>query len=100
MKISYFLTQRNHIFNISANTIFLTHGLQVGWISAVAETLQSNKSPTGTPLSESDTMWLGSAPSLAAIFSVAIFAWLVNAIGRKYCIVIFGIFQAVSKVII
>lgn len=82
---------------VLANTALISYGLQCGWVAVSAKTLQSELSPTGTALSDNEISWLASAPSLAATVAVGIFASLVDKFGRKKCILLIAMFQAVSN---
>lgn len=81
---------------ISANTSMFTYGLQCGWIAVFAKSLQSEQSPTGFALSDSEISWLASAPSLSATITVGIYTYLADKYGRRKCIILVALFQAVS----
>lgn len=74
----------------------LTYGLQCGWMSPMTKVLQSVESPTGRPLTDSEISWIASAPSLAAVFGVIMFLQIVDRYGRKICIMVVTVIQAVS----
>ena len=74
----------------------LTYGLQCGWMSPMTKILQSEESPTGRPLTDSEISWIASAPSLAGVLGVLMFLQIVDRYGRKISIMIMSLFQAVS----
>ncbi|XP_045497239.1 facilitated trehalose transporter Tret1-like isoform X1 [Colias croceus] len=64
----------------------LIYGLEVGWISPITKTLQSESSPLGYPLSDSVMAWVASSSCFAAAFGVSIYSYLSDQYGRKLAI--------------
>ncbi|KAJ8726710.1 hypothetical protein PYW08_015107 [Mythimna loreyi] len=79
---------------ILCNMTMLTYGLQCGWMSPMTKILQSEESPTGRPLTDSEISIIASAPSLAGVLGVIMFLQTVDRFGRKVSIMIMTIFQA------
>ncbi|XP_063369856.1 facilitated trehalose transporter Tret1-like [Cydia amplana] len=78
---------------VVANSILFTYGLQAGWMSPSAKVLQSSSSPTGAPLSDSTLGWVASLMPITALFTVPLFAYLADRIGRKNSILLMTVPQ-------
>lgn len=81
-------TERGHtrvqwLVVIIASMTLMTYGLQTGWISPMTRVLQSELSPTGYPLSDSEMSWLSSSMALIAVCGVPLYAYIADAYGRK-----------------
>ncbi|XP_026745106.1 facilitated trehalose transporter Tret1-like [Trichoplusia ni] len=67
-------------------------------MSPVTKLLQSEQSPAGRPLSDSEISWIASAPSLAGMVGVLFFVPLVERYGRKPGILIMLALQVLTWV--
>lgn len=83
-------------FSFPVNLSIITYGLQLGWISPVVKLLQSDQSPTGRPLTNSEIAWIASLPSLVSAFCASPYSWVVDRYGRRFGIATIGVAQAVS----
>ncbi|XP_063369844.1 facilitated trehalose transporter Tret1-like [Cydia amplana] len=86
-------TYMQWISGVVANSTLFTYGLQAGWLSPAAKVLQSRSSPTGAPLSDSTLGWIASLMPITAFFTVALFAFLADRIGRKNSILLITVPQ-------
>lgn len=86
-------TYMQWISGVVANSTLFTYGLQAGWLSPSAKVLQSWSSPTGAPLSDSTLGWVASLMPITAAFTVPLFAFLADRIGRKKSILLMAVPQ-------
>ncbi|CAH0629168.1 unnamed protein product [Chrysodeixis includens] len=84
---------------ILCNFTNFTYGLQAGWMSPMTKLLQSEDSPTGRSLSDSEISWIASTPCLAAVVGVLSFIQIVDRCGRKQGILITIVLQALTWII-
>ncbi|XP_026738524.1 facilitated trehalose transporter Tret1-like [Trichoplusia ni] len=84
---------------ISGNLTNFTYGLQTGWMSPMTKLLQSEYSPTGRSLTDTEISWIASAPCLAAVFGVLLFVQIVDRCGRKQGILLIILIQALTWII-
>ncbi|KAJ8724716.1 hypothetical protein PYW07_015674 [Mythimna separata] len=84
---------------ILCNMSMLTYGLQCGWMSPMTKVLQSEESPTGRPLTDSEISIIASAPSLAGVLGVLMFLQIVDRYGRKVSVMVMAVFQALVWII-
>lgn len=87
-------------FVFPVNLSVITYGLQIGWISPVVKLLQSDKSPTGRPLTDNEISWIASLPPLLSTFCASPYSWVVDRYGRRFGIMTIGVAQAVSFLLI
>ncbi|GBP76666.1 Facilitated trehalose transporter Tret1 [Eumeta japonica] len=76
-----------------ANLSLFSYGLQAGWISPMSKVLQSEEGPSDTPISDSTMLWIASTMTITAVVATPIYSYLLDAFGRKMCIITIGIFQ-------
>lgn len=74
----------------------MSFGLEMGWVSPIAKLLQSDLSPTGGPISDTEMSWVASTLNLAAVVGVSIYAWIADKYGRKVGVIATAALQAVS----
>ncbi|XP_038212064.1 facilitated trehalose transporter Tret1-2 homolog [Zerene cesonia] len=68
------------------NLCTFIYGLEIGWISPITKTLQSESSPLGYSLSDDVMAWVASSSCFAAGFGVSIYSYLADKYGRKLSI--------------
>ena len=92
------MNSKNHLITkfLAANIILLAYGFECGWISPTTKILQSENSPTGYPVSDLSLSWIASSVSMAAIFGVSIYSYIVDRFGRKIGLIFVAIPEAVS----
>ncbi|KAI5646572.1 sugar transporter domain-containing protein [Phthorimaea operculella] len=89
-------TYRQWLVAITVNLATLTYGMQAGWLSPSLKTLLSKDSPTGAPLTDTEISLVGSTQSFAAIIGVPVFSYLADKYGRKFCIILAAVLQAIG----
>uniref|UniRef100_A0A2A4JNL8 Major facilitator superfamily (MFS) profile domain-containing protein n=1 Tax=Heliothis virescens TaxID=7102 RepID=A0A2A4JNL8_HELVI len=99
MTVSGFSESKGHTrvqwaVTILCNMSLLTYGLQCGWVSPMTKILQSEESPTGRPLTDTEISWIASAPALAGVAGVVMFLPFVDRYGRKLSIIVMNFLQA------
>ncbi|CAH0717980.1 unnamed protein product, partial [Brenthis ino] len=82
-----------------ANFTILVYGFECGWISPITSLLQSEDSPAGYPLTDSQLSWVASVLSLTATFGVVTYSYVADQYGRKTSVVALAIVEAISWVI-
>ncbi|XP_075974949.1 facilitated trehalose transporter Tret1-like isoform X2 [Anticarsia gemmatalis] len=92
-------TYKQWLAALTANTTLLTYGFQSGWVAPMTSILQSEESPAGTPLNDTEMSWVASSISLFACLGVPLFAYTVDKIGRKKTILIMAVFQTLCWII-
>lgn len=58
--------------------------------------LQSQESPVGRPLTDSELSLIAGIPSLAAIIGILILLYVVETYGRKRAVILMALLQLVS----
>ncbi|KAJ2952013.1 hypothetical protein O0L34_g4273 [Tuta absoluta] len=89
-------TYKQWLVAITVNLATLTYGMQAGWLSPSLKTLTSENSPTGSPLTATEISLVGSTQSFAAILGVPAFSYLADKYGRKFCIILAAVLQAIG----
>ncbi|CAB3222728.1 unnamed protein product [Arctia plantaginis] len=84
---------------VSVNTAAMTFGLQCGWMSPVSKILQSENSPIGRPLTDSELSLIAAIPALTATFGILASLYIVDAYGRKKGILFTTVAQLVCWII-
>lgn len=79
-----------------ANVTTISYGLEMGWVSPIAKLLQSDLSPTGTPVTDSEMSWIASTLCLAAVVGVSVYAWIADKYGRKVGVIATAALQTVN----
>ncbi|CAH0717982.1 unnamed protein product, partial [Brenthis ino] len=92
-------TYRQWMFAITANFTILVYGLESGWISPITSLLQSEDSPVGYPLTDSQLSWIASVLGLTATFGVVTYSYVADKYGRKISVVVIAMLEAISWVI-
>lgn len=92
------LITSNNLFQ--ANCTLLVYGLDSGWISPITSLLQSEASPAGYQLSDSQISWTASVLSMTAIFGTIIYSYIADRYGRKIAVIIIASLEAVSNLFI
>ncbi|XP_028155917.1 facilitated trehalose transporter Tret1-like [Ostrinia furnacalis] len=87
------------LVTILVATTLLNYGLQNGWMSPMKKVLQSNDSPTGVPLTDSEVSWIASTMPITAVFGVSMYAYIADAYGRKIGVITMVIPQAICWII-
>ncbi|XP_065372328.1 facilitated trehalose transporter Tret1-like [Calliphora vicina] len=70
---------------ITVQFIAFVHGIAVGWTSPTLRHLQSDNSPTNFVVSVEQVSWIGSLFGLGSLTGNIVFGFLLNRIGRKWC---------------
>lgn len=93
---------RNQYFaTICANLATLIYGLSVGWLSPNLELLQSNATPLKSGvISISEAGWIGSIGTVGCVLAVLICGWVAEIAGRKAALMLIGVTQLVSWVVV
>ncbi|CAB3222727.1 unnamed protein product [Arctia plantaginis] len=84
---------------ILVNSTVLTYGLQCGWVSPMTKILQSEESPVGRPLTDSELSLIAGIPSLAAVVGILILLYVVETYGRKRAVIIMAFLQLICWII-
>lgn len=63
----------------------LQHGIGVGWLAPSLPFLGSDQTPLNTPITVTETSWVGSLIGLGALTGNIIFGLLLDRLGRKVC---------------
>ncbi|CAB3222726.1 unnamed protein product [Arctia plantaginis] len=92
-------TRKQWAVAILANSTALTYGLQCGWVSPMTKILQSEESPVGRPLTDSEISLIAGIPSLAAIVGIPILLYVVETYGRKRAVITMALFQLICWII-
>ncbi|XP_049880026.1 facilitated trehalose transporter Tret1-like [Pectinophora gossypiella] len=92
-------TYRQWFVAILANTTLMTYGLQAGWVSPMTKVLQSEDSPTGHALEDSEISWIASIVCLAAVAGVPLYSYMTDKFGRKISVIAIAVFQAICWLI-
>ncbi|KAJ2951602.1 hypothetical protein O0L34_g13758 [Tuta absoluta] len=87
-------TYRQWMISFFANTTMITYGLQAGWISPMTKILQSNDSPTGAPLSDTELAWIASIMCLVAVVGVYLYTYIADRFGRRAAVILVAVPQA------
>lgn len=94
---------RNQYFaTICANLATLIYGLSVGWLSPNLALLQSSDdTPLRTgAISLSEAGWIGSIGTVGCILAVLICGWVAEIAGRKAALMLIGVTQLASWVVV
>ena len=78
----------------------LVYGLDSGWISPITSLLQSEASPAGYPLSDSQISWTASVLSMTAIFGTITYTYIADNYGRKIGVIIIAFLEAVNVTLV
>ncbi|CAK1543403.1 unnamed protein product [Leptosia nina] len=60
-----------------------TYGASIGWMSPMTLLLQSEHSPKGHPLTDSEISWMASLPYLSCVPGTYLMAYIGDTLGRK-----------------
>lgn len=93
--VPYVLLTKNMWF--SAGGGCLNYGFQAGWISPMQKLLQSDKSPSGTPLTDIEMTWVASLMPITGIFAGFFHMYCADAFGRRKTLIIAMIAQVVRR---
>ncbi|XP_001658145.2 facilitated trehalose transporter Tret1 [Aedes aegypti] len=93
---------RNQYFaTICANLATLIYGLSIGWLSPNLELLLSSATPlsSGT-ITPSEAGWIGSIGTVGCVLAVLICGWVAEIAGRKAALMLIGIAQLASWIVV
>ncbi|KAI5638922.1 sugar transporter domain-containing protein [Phthorimaea operculella] len=92
-------TFRQWFISILANSTLLSCGLQIGWTLPMTKVLQSENSPTGYPLSDTDMSWIASIMCLAAFVGVHLSSIAAERFGRRTAVILIAIPQTLCWIL-
>ncbi|TDG42783.1 hypothetical protein AWZ03_010795 [Drosophila navojoa] len=73
------------IATMTVHILTLQHGIGVGWLAPSLPFLGSDQTPLNTPITVTETSWVGSLIGLGALTGNIIFGLLLDRLGRKVC---------------
>ncbi|CAH0714601.1 unnamed protein product, partial [Brenthis ino] len=88
------------IFNEGINFPVFVYGASIGWMSPMILLLQSENSPKGVPLTDTEVSWLAAVAYITCIPGNALMAFLVDTLGRKIALLFISSFGAASWVLL
>ncbi|XP_055595369.1 facilitated trehalose transporter Tret1-like [Uranotaenia lowii] len=93
---------RNQYFaTICANLATLIYGLSIGWLSPNLKLLLSDETPLLTGrINASEAGWIGSIGTIGCVLAVLICGWVAEIAGRKAALMLIGIAQLASWVVV
>ncbi|XP_055636854.1 facilitated trehalose transporter Tret1-like [Toxorhynchites rutilus septentrionalis] len=94
-------TRNQYFATICANLSTLIYGLSVGWLSPNLELLLSDATPLSSGvISSSEAGWIGSIGTVGCVVAVLICGWVAEMVGRKAALVLIGVTQLASWVVV
>lgn len=100
MKLNWYLFKKINPFSqkkkkfFSGYILMIDVGSQISWTSSALPYLVSDNSEI--PITFYQSAWLASIDSICTIFGIIIYPLIMNIVGRKYTILIFGIIQLIA----
>ncbi|KAL9706869.1 hypothetical protein quinque_010387 [Culex quinquefasciatus] len=93
---------RNQYFaTICANLSTLIYGLSIGWLSPNLELLLSADTPLSSGvITRSEAGWIGSIGTVGCVLAVLICGWVAEIVGRKAALMLIGVTQLASWVVV
>lgn len=76
--------------------MLVTIGFLIGWVSPMKKILQSDASPTGSPLSDTEVSAIASTLILTGIIGVVFCSYIAEVYGRKTAMLLIIALQMVS----
>ncbi|KAL4717597.1 hypothetical protein ACJJTC_000746 [Scirpophaga incertulas] len=92
-------TRTQWLMVIIASSTLLSYGLEVGWVSPMTKILQSDRSPTGYAMSDTEITWVGSIMAFVAVPGVSLYAWVADRYGRKVAVLALAVPQLLAWII-
>lgn len=93
----FFILNENQFL---ANLATVLYGIFIAWSSPYIPLLQSKDSPLGKPLNDEEASWIAASGGFGGLASTFICGWLLEKIGRKRTLMIIGIPQILSWLLI
>lgn len=93
---------RNQYFaTICANLSTLIYGLSIGWLSPNLELLLSADTPLSSGvITRAEAGWIGSIGTVGCVLAVLICGWVAEIVGRKAALMLIGVTQLASWVVV
>ncbi|KAH8248786.1 hypothetical protein KR032_003245 [Drosophila birchii] len=95
-----FLLQGNKASNFAVNIITFGHGVGVGWLSPTLTKIQHPDSPLEFKVNLAEISWLGSMLGLGSLCGNLTIAFLIERAGRKFCLYLIAVPNAILWVLI